>query len=64
MTKENKRRLILALRNASEMIRGHVQVGLHPKDVNEITEDGLIEYNKACERASKLIETLSKKYES
>lgn len=61
MKTENKQRVILALRNASEMIRQHVEIGLSPDDVNEEDEAGLREYEKACERASKLIESLAKK---
>ncbi len=62
MTPENREKLALALDNAAEMIRGHVETGLFPEDVNEKDEEGLEGYAKACDRASKLILTLSKKY--
>jgi len=62
MTQKNKERLALALDNAAEMIRGHVEVGLFPEDVNEEDEKGLAEYGKATERAFKMISTLANKY--
>jgi len=62
MTKENKKRLKVALDNAAEMIRGHVEVGLFPEDVNEKDQEGLMEYAKATERAFKMITTLANKY--
>ena len=40
MTENNKERLNLALLNASEMIRGHVEIGLEPSDVAEEDEKG------------------------
>lgn len=64
MTQENKRRLNLALLNASELIRGHCETGIAPDEVCEETEEGLKEYIRACERASKLIYTLAKKYDT
>jgi hypothetical protein len=63
MTKETKERTRLALLNAAEMIRSHVEWGgIYPEDVDEENEDGLIEYAKACERAEKLILTLANRY--
>lgn len=62
MTKKNKERLALALDNASEMIGQHAEAGLEPEDVDEIDEEGLEEYVKACQRAEKLIKTLANKY--
>ena len=62
MTDKNKLRLNLALMNASEIIRGHVEVGIDPEDLGKLDESGLEEYSKACERACKLIEKLAKKY--
>ncbi len=62
MKAETKRRMRLALLNASEMIRGHAEVGIFPEDVSEDDEKGLYEYVKACERVSKMIERLSYKY--
>ncbi len=64
MTPKNKQRLALALDNAAEMIRGHVEVGLFPEDVSEEDENGLKEYAVACERAYERILTLSNKYKS
>lgn len=64
MTQKNKQRLFLALLNAEEFIKGHVETGLEPEDAMEDSEDGLSEYNKACKRAAKLIRTLAKKYEN
>lgn len=62
MTLENKRRLHDALNTASELIRGYVETGLTPEDVNEEDEAGLDEYVKATERAAKMITTLANKY--
>lgn len=62
MTDENRKRLAMSLDNASEFIRQHVESGLEPEDINESDEEGLESYKKACYRASKLIDTLSKKY--
>lgn len=63
MTEKTKERTQLALLNAAEMIRGHVEWGgIFPEDVNEEDEDGIQEYAKACERAAKMIETIAKKY--
>jgi len=64
MTEQNKERLVLALENAAEMIRGHVETGLFPNDVAEEDEEGLREYDKAAERACKMITTLAKKYKT
>ena len=64
MTQENKERLKSALENAAEMIRGHAENGLFPQDVGEISEKGLNEYVKACNRAYKQILNLAKKYET
>ena len=50
MTPENRARLNDALTTAAEMIRSHSEVGID-------------EYAKACIRASKLIETIARKYE-
>ena len=62
MTPKNKERLMCALDNAAEMIRGHVEVGLEPEDVGEDDEVGLEEYAKATQRAFKMITTLANKY--
>lgn len=62
MTAKNKERLNLALLNAAELIRSQTEVGINPEDVNEKDEKGLEEYGKSCERASKMIETLARKY--
>lgn len=62
MTDRNKERLNLALLNAATFISNHGEVGLNPEDINEDDEKGMMEYAKACERASKLITTLAKKY--
>ena len=63
MTDKNKKRLNLALLNAAEMIRGHVEIGIEPEEIDELDDNGLAEYQKACFRAFKLIETLAKKYD-
>lgn len=63
MKLETRERIKLALYNASEFIRSHVEHGLEPEDVNEENEKGLLEYNKACYKASKIIENIAKKYE-
>lgn len=60
MKVENRKRLNMALLNAAEMIRGHVEVGLFPEDVSESNQEGLEEYRKATIKASKMIETLAK----
>lgn len=62
MTDKTKERMMLALWNASEMIRGHVEVGLEPEDVNEEDENGLSEYHKATLRAAKMISKLAERY--
>lgn len=62
MNEINKERTRLALLNASEMIRGHVECGMFPEDVCEKDEKGLKEYEKACTRAAKMIEKLSNRY--
>ena len=62
MTNETKNRMNLALLNAAEFIRGHVEVGLDPEDVSEVDEKGLQEYAKASERAFKMITTLANRY--
>lgn len=62
MTKENKDRLNLALLNAAELIRSHCETDLEPDEVNEESENGLEAYKKACEKASKMIRTLARKY--
>lgn len=63
MKKETRDRTRLALLNAAEMIRGHVEWGgIFAEDIGEVDEDGVQEYAKACERASKLIETLANRY--
>ena len=59
MNEVNKERTRLALLNASEMIRSHIECGIFPEDVCEKDEKGLKEYGKACIRASKMIEKLS-----
>jgi len=58
MTKQTRERTILALFNAAEFIRQHTEVGLFPEDVGEVNERGLREYDKACKRAAKLIESV------
>jgi hypothetical protein len=63
MKEKNKERLYNALTTAAEMIRGHVECGIFPEDVGEEDEQGLAEYQKACERAKKMILTLAKKYQ-
>ncbi len=62
MTPENKKRLKNALSTASELIRGHGEVGLSPEDVGEKDQKGLDEYIKATGRAAKMITTLANKY--
>ena len=62
MRNETKQRLILALLNASEMIRSHAEIGLYPEDVNEEDDKGLYEHVKACEKASKMIKKIADKY--
>lgn len=62
MKPKNKERLALALDNAAEMIRAHVEIGLEPDDVNELDEVGLQEYAKACEKAFKQITRLANRY--
>ena len=62
MTPKNKERLALALDNAAEMIKGHVEGGLFPEDVGEENHKGLQEYTKACNRAFKMITTLANRY--
>ena len=61
MTDKTKQRIKLAYLNASEMIRGHVEIGLFPDDVDEDDEKGLQEYKKACERVAKKLEKLAQK---
>lgn len=56
--------MTLAALNAAEMIRGHVEVGLNPEDVDEDNEQGLEEYKKACIRISKHLEKIAMKYEN
>jgi beta-glucosidase/6-phospho-beta-glucosidase/beta-galactosidase len=63
MTKETKERTRLALLNAAEMIRSHVEWGgIFPKDIGEEDEEGVRKYAKACERVSKMIEKLANRY--
>lgn len=62
MTNKTKERMYEAITNASEFIRCHVEAGLSPEDVNELDENGLNEYQKACERVSKYLDNLAKKY--
>lgn len=63
MKKETKERTRLALLNAAEMIRSHVEWGgIFAEDINEEDEDGIQQYAKACERASKMIEKLANRY--
>ena len=64
MTDKNKERLYQTLSTAAEMIRGHVEGGIFPEDVNEKDQKGLIEYDKAAQRAYKMITTLAIKYQS
>lgn len=61
MKNKTRERTALALENAAEFIRGHVEAGLSPEDVDEVNEKGLEEYRKACIRASKKILTLMKR---
>lgn len=56
--------MTLAALNAAEMIRGHVEAGLNPEDVDEDNEQGLEEYKKACIRISKHLEKIAMKYEN
>ena len=49
MTGENKTRLMVALDNAAEMIRGHVEVGLEPEDVSEEKKDFCCKARSATE---------------
>ncbi|MBE7648308.1 hypothetical protein [Tenacibaculum finnmarkense] len=46
------------------MIEQHAGCGHDPDDLGEEDEKGLYEYQKATERAAKLIMTISKRYES
>ena len=62
MTDKNKQRMRLAILNAAEFIRGHVECGLSPEDVNEDDEKGLEEYHKACLRVEKILNTIHNKY--
>lgn len=62
MTDKNRERLKNALESASELIRGQVEGGIDPDDVNEVDGAGLEEYRKAAFRASKMILTLAAKY--
>ena len=62
MTEETKRRMRAAYTNAAEMIRGHAEVGLEPEDVNEINEEGLVKYSKACDKVAKKLDKLAEKY--
>ena len=54
--------MYLACINASELIRGHVESGLYPEDVNELDEKGLEEYSIACARIAKKLDKISLKY--
>lgn len=63
MKKETKARTHLALMNAATLIIQQAGIEVEPEYFNEVDLKGLIEYEKACRRASKLIETLAKKYE-
>lgn len=62
MTEKYKKRMFLAATNAAEMIRGHAESGLEPEDINEVDENGITEYVKACTRIAQQIEKLAKKY--
>lgn len=62
MTGQSKQRLNLALLNAAEFIRSHVETGLQPEDVGEDDEKGLSEYHKACQKAADKITKLADKY--
>ncbi len=64
MTVRNKERLHLALLNAAELIRGSTEQGVDPEEVGEKSEAGLVEYEKAINRAFKMISTLAEKYRS
>jgi len=64
MTKKNRERLYNALTTAASLIEQHAGGGAEPDDLGEEDEKGLYEYQKATERASKLIMTLAKKYNS
>lgn len=62
MTEVNKKRIVLALLNASEYIRSHVEVGIDPEDVDEEDEKGLREYEVICHKVAVMIEKLADKY--
>lgn len=62
MKEKTKERMRLAILNAAEMIRGHVEIGLFPEDINENDEEGLKEYGKACIRVSRILDKLSNRY--
>lgn len=62
MISQNKKRFHLALMNAAEFIRSHVETGLEPEDVGEDDEKGLSEYHKACQKIADKITKLADKY--
>lgn len=61
MKNKNRERLILAAETAAELIRRHAEIGLDPEDVDEVDENGMMQYVKACERISKMLLKYAKK---
>ncbi|MBE7661502.1 hypothetical protein [Tenacibaculum finnmarkense] len=64
MTQKNRQRLYCALTTAAALIEQHAGCGHDPDDLGEEGEEGLCEYQKATDRAAKLIMTIAKRYES
>ncbi|MBE7646248.1 hypothetical protein F7644_09635 [Tenacibaculum finnmarkense genomovar ulcerans] len=64
MTQKNRQRLYFALTTAAALIEQHAGCGHDPDDLGEEDEKGLYEYQKATDRAAKLIMTIAKRYES
>lgn len=62
MKEETKNHLYNALLNASALILQHSTNGGDPDEFDCIDEDDLEKYQKQCKKASKLINTLAKKY--
>ncbi|MCD8403899.1 hypothetical protein [Tenacibaculum finnmarkense] len=64
MTKKNRQRFYSALTTAAALIEQHAGGGNEPDDLDEEDEKGIDEYQKATDRAAKLIMTIAKRYES
>ena len=64
MKNKNRERLILAAENAAALILNHAETGLYPEEINEVDENGMMQYTKACKKVSEMLLKYAKKQSS